>query len=209
MIRYIRKRRNRGGPMLDLGSQWHFERPKLVAGLALRLEQHQRIAMFGPRQTGKTTLLRSELIPSLSAAQPPSASRSIPWGRPHERARRRRRSNTTGLTGWAQPQLCWCPARACTCEAHPDDGAHEYTIDPRCGCRRFRHAGARIHLASIRLASIRIASGCGPFGWCVRCGSRVRRIRALEPAFGALAVLDARDALLARRTRHHPHRSPR
>ena len=51
--------------MLDLGSQWHFERPKLVAGLALRLEQHQRIAMFGPRQTGKTTLLRSELIPEL------------------------------------------------------------------------------------------------------------------------------------------------
>ena len=51
--------------MLDLGSQWHSERPKLVAGLALRLEQHQRIAMFGPRQTGKTTLLRSELIPEL------------------------------------------------------------------------------------------------------------------------------------------------
>ncbi|MCK6422700.1 MAG: hypothetical protein L6Q73_17575 [Aquabacterium sp.] len=51
--------------MLDLGSQWHFERPKLVAGLAQRLEQHQRIAMFGPRQTGKTTLLRSELIPEL------------------------------------------------------------------------------------------------------------------------------------------------
>ena len=181
MIRYIRKRRNRGGPMLDLGSQWHFERPKLVAGLALRLEQHQRIAMFGPRQTGKTTLLRSELIPSLSAAQPPSASRSIPWGRPHERARRRRRSNFRSI-GRRRRR----PARP-----------------------RSRRARCPIHLASIRLASIRIASGCGPFGWCVRCGSRVRRIRALEPAFGALAVLDARDALLARRTRHHPHRSPR
>lgn len=51
---------------MDLGKQWHFNRPKLVAGLADQLMAHQRIAMFGDRQTGKTTLMRSELIPELA-----------------------------------------------------------------------------------------------------------------------------------------------
>lgn len=52
--------------MTDLTALWHFSRPKLAAQLALRLSRHERIAMFGPRQTGKTTLLREEVMPLLS-----------------------------------------------------------------------------------------------------------------------------------------------
>jgi len=49
--------------MSDLTQAWHYERPKLAAALGERLLAHERIAMFGPRQTGKTTLLRDEVIP--------------------------------------------------------------------------------------------------------------------------------------------------
>ena len=49
--------------MSDLTQAWHYERPKLSAALGDRLIAHERIAMFGPRQTGKTTLLRDEVIP--------------------------------------------------------------------------------------------------------------------------------------------------
>jgi hypothetical protein len=53
--------------MSDLTRLWHYSRPKLAAGLATRLRAHERIAMFGPRQTGKTTLLRDEVMPILEA----------------------------------------------------------------------------------------------------------------------------------------------
>ena len=49
--------------MSDLTLAWHHSRPKLAAALGDRLIAHERIAMFGPRQTGKTTLLRDEVIP--------------------------------------------------------------------------------------------------------------------------------------------------
>jgi len=49
--------------MSDLTLAWHYERPRLAAALGDRLIAHERIAMFGPRQTGKTTLLRDEVIP--------------------------------------------------------------------------------------------------------------------------------------------------
>jgi hypothetical protein len=49
--------------MSDLTQAWHYERAKLAATLGDRLIRHERIAMFGPRQTGKTTLLRDEVIP--------------------------------------------------------------------------------------------------------------------------------------------------
>lgn len=54
--------------MADLTSLWHFSRPKLAGQLATRLIQHQRVAMFGPRQTGKTTLLREEVMPAVEKA---------------------------------------------------------------------------------------------------------------------------------------------
>lgn len=54
--------------MPDLTSLWHFNRPKLAQRLAQRLVQHERIAMFGPRQTGKTTLLREEVMPAAEKA---------------------------------------------------------------------------------------------------------------------------------------------
>lgn len=54
--------------MADLTSLWHFNRPLLVQKLVQRLHQHERIAMFGPRQTGKTTLLREEVMPACAAA---------------------------------------------------------------------------------------------------------------------------------------------
>jgi uncharacterized protein len=54
--------------MTDLTSLWHFNRPKLAQHFAKRLMQHERIAMFGPRQTGKTTLLREEVLPALEKA---------------------------------------------------------------------------------------------------------------------------------------------
>jgi len=49
--------------MSDLTLAWHYERTRLAAALGDRLAAHERIAMFGPRQTGKTTLLRDEVIP--------------------------------------------------------------------------------------------------------------------------------------------------
>ena len=49
--------------MADLTSLWHWQRPKLAAALADRVLQPSRIALFGPRQIGKTTLLREEVIP--------------------------------------------------------------------------------------------------------------------------------------------------
>ncbi len=49
--------------MSDLTQAWHHRRPALATTLGDRLLRHERIAMFGPRQTGKTTLLRDEVIP--------------------------------------------------------------------------------------------------------------------------------------------------
>ena len=54
--------------MSDLTSLWHYNRPKVAQALAKRLTQHERVAMFGPRQTGKTTLLREEVLPALESA---------------------------------------------------------------------------------------------------------------------------------------------
>ena len=51
--------------MTDITTLWHYRRPKVAEALAARLEAHERIAMFGPRQTGKTTLLREEVMPAL------------------------------------------------------------------------------------------------------------------------------------------------
>jgi hypothetical protein len=53
--------------MIQLDALWHFSRPALAQALADKLARHQRIAMFGPRQTGKTTLLREEVMPALAA----------------------------------------------------------------------------------------------------------------------------------------------
>jgi hypothetical protein len=49
--------------MSDLTSLWHYERPKLAGTIVERVLARERIAMFGPRQTGKTTLLREEVMP--------------------------------------------------------------------------------------------------------------------------------------------------
>jgi uncharacterized protein len=49
--------------MSDLTQAWHHDRTRLATTLGDRLIRHERIAMFGPRQTGKTTLLRDEVIP--------------------------------------------------------------------------------------------------------------------------------------------------
>ena len=53
--------------MSDLTQAWHYARAPLAAALGQRLLGHERIAMFGPRQTGKTTLLRDELIPDVQS----------------------------------------------------------------------------------------------------------------------------------------------
>lgn len=53
--------------MTDITQLWHYERPAVATKLAERLAGHERIAMFGPRQTGKTTLLRCEVAPALAA----------------------------------------------------------------------------------------------------------------------------------------------
>jgi hypothetical protein len=53
--------------MSDLTLAWHYARTRLAAALGDRLIGHERIAMFGPRQTGKTTLLRDEVIPHVEA----------------------------------------------------------------------------------------------------------------------------------------------
>ena len=50
--------------MTDLTSLWHYSRPKLAASLCARLVAGERVAMFGARQTGKTTLLREEVMPA-------------------------------------------------------------------------------------------------------------------------------------------------
>ena len=49
--------------MTDLTRLWHFNRPKLAASLVDRVLAHERVALFGPRQTGKTSLLREEVMP--------------------------------------------------------------------------------------------------------------------------------------------------
>lgn len=54
--------------MNDLTLLWHFKRAPLAQRLAQRLLAHERIAMFGPRQTGKTTLLREEVMPAIEKA---------------------------------------------------------------------------------------------------------------------------------------------
>jgi len=54
--------------MTDLTRLWHYSRPQLAQSLARRLIAHERFAMFGPRQTGKTTLLRDEVMPELVKA---------------------------------------------------------------------------------------------------------------------------------------------
>ncbi len=53
--------------MTDLTSLWYFTRPKLAARLADRVFAHERVALFGKRQTGKTTLLREEVMPEVTA----------------------------------------------------------------------------------------------------------------------------------------------
>ena len=53
--------------MSDLTQAWHYDRAKLATTLGDRLIRHERIAMFGPRQTGKTTLLRDEVIPHVQS----------------------------------------------------------------------------------------------------------------------------------------------
>ena len=49
--------------MTDLTALWRYVRPKLALSLVDRVLAHHRIALFGPRQTGKTTLLREEVMP--------------------------------------------------------------------------------------------------------------------------------------------------
>lgn len=51
--------------MTDLTALWRFNRPKLATQLADRAKAKERIALFGPRQTGKTSLLREEVMPLL------------------------------------------------------------------------------------------------------------------------------------------------
>jgi hypothetical protein len=53
--------------MTDLTTLWRFNRPKLAKALAERVLGGQRVALFGPRQTGKTSLLREEVMPLLQA----------------------------------------------------------------------------------------------------------------------------------------------
>jgi uncharacterized protein len=54
--------------MSDLPALWHFGRPQAAAAIARRLGGGERIAMFGPRQTGKTTFLREEVMPAIEQA---------------------------------------------------------------------------------------------------------------------------------------------
>jgi hypothetical protein len=49
--------------MTDLTRLWHFNRPKLATSLVDRALAQERVALFGPRQTGKTSLLREEVMP--------------------------------------------------------------------------------------------------------------------------------------------------
>ncbi len=54
--------------MADLTSLWRLNRPELAERLAQRAKAKERIALFGPRQTGKTSLLREEVIPLVESA---------------------------------------------------------------------------------------------------------------------------------------------
>lgn len=47
----------------DLTKLWHFDRPHLASALVDRVMRQERVALFGPRQTGKTSLLRQEVMP--------------------------------------------------------------------------------------------------------------------------------------------------
>lgn len=49
--------------MSDLTKIWHYNRPQLAEKLVTRGQALERIALFGPRQTGKTSLLREEIMP--------------------------------------------------------------------------------------------------------------------------------------------------
>jgi uncharacterized protein len=53
--------------MFDLPRLWRFNRPVLASSLAERLLKHERIALYGPRQTGKTSLLREEVMPEVES----------------------------------------------------------------------------------------------------------------------------------------------
>jgi hypothetical protein len=47
----------------DIARLWRYNRPQLANKLVDQLASQQRIALFGPRQTGKTSLLREEVMP--------------------------------------------------------------------------------------------------------------------------------------------------
>ncbi|NJR72509.1 MAG: hypothetical protein HC782_05900 [Gammaproteobacteria bacterium] len=47
----------------DLPKLWYFKRPKLAENTLARAVDLRRIALFGPRQTGKTTFLSEEIAP--------------------------------------------------------------------------------------------------------------------------------------------------
>jgi hypothetical protein len=53
--------------MIDLPRVWRFNRPALASSLATRLLRQERLALYGPRQTGKTSLLREETMPMIDA----------------------------------------------------------------------------------------------------------------------------------------------
>jgi hypothetical protein len=54
--------------MSDLTRLWRFNRPVLAKALVARAHAHERVALFGPRQTGKTSLLREEVMPLATTA---------------------------------------------------------------------------------------------------------------------------------------------
>jgi uncharacterized protein len=53
--------------MSELTKIWHYNRPKLAQKLVARAQALERVAPFGPRQTGKTSLLREEVMPLAEA----------------------------------------------------------------------------------------------------------------------------------------------
>ncbi|MFM7459495.1 MAG: hypothetical protein ACKO15_01435 [Burkholderiales bacterium] len=53
--------------MFDLPRLWRYPRAILSDALAKRLLAQERIAFYGPRQTGKTSLLREEVSPAIEA----------------------------------------------------------------------------------------------------------------------------------------------
>lgn len=50
-------------PSGDLPQIWYYKRPNLAASVLERASRMGRIALFGPRQTGKTSLLTEEVMP--------------------------------------------------------------------------------------------------------------------------------------------------